>query len=50
MLGAGGSTLALGYVLRGAFRRLAPGIQLVDHDGMGVDGIDMSQAIVPGSI
>ena len=43
MLGAGGGALALGYVLRGAFRCLAPGVQLVDHNGMGVDAMDMSR-------
>ena len=43
MLGTGGGALALGYVLRGALRSLAPGIQVVDHNGMGVDGMDMSR-------
>lgn len=43
MLGAGGGALALGHVLRGAFTCLAPGIRLVDHNGMGVDAADMSR-------
>ena len=42
-LGAGGGAVALSYVLRGAFRCLAPGIQLIDHNGMGVDGMDMGR-------
>jgi hypothetical protein len=43
LIGAGGGALALGYVLRGAFSGPAPGIQFVDHDGMGVDAADMSR-------
>jgi hypothetical protein len=40
--GAGGGALALGYLLRGA-RSPAPGIEPVDHDGMGVDAADMGR-------
>jgi hypothetical protein len=41
-LGGGGGALALGYVLRGAFRWPAPNIRLADHDGcMGVGPGDM---------
>lgn len=43
MLGAGGAGLALGHFLRGAFGWLGPGIRLIDHNGMGVDGMDMSR-------
>ena len=42
-LGAGGGAVALGYALRGALRCLVPGIQLIDHNGMGVDAMDMSR-------
>jgi hypothetical protein len=42
-LGAGGGALAVGYVLRGAVRWLAPGVRLIDHNGMGVDAVDMSR-------
>ena len=41
-LGAGGGALALGYVLRGT-RCSAPGMRLIDHNGMGVDTADMSR-------
>jgi hypothetical protein len=43
VVGAGGGALALGYAVRGGFRWPAPGIQFVDHDGMGVDAADMSR-------
>ena len=39
----GGGALAMGYLLRGILRSPAPGIGLVDHDGMGVDHADMSR-------
>ena len=42
-LGAGGGALALGYVLRGALRWRAPDVGLADHNGMGVDAVDMSR-------
>ena len=42
-LGASGGALAVGYVLRGAVRWPAPGIRLIDHNGMGVDAVDMSR-------
>jgi len=41
-LGAGGGALALGYALRG-IRWSAPGMRLIDHNGMGVDPADMSR-------
>lgn len=41
--GTGSGAVILGYVLRGALRSLAPGIQLIDHNGMGVDPMDMSR-------
>jgi len=43
MLGAGGGALAVGYVLRGALRWRAPALNLLDHDGMGVDAMDMGR-------
>ena len=44
LLGIGvGGALAAGYALRGAIRLLAPGIRLLDHNGMGVDATDMSR-------
>jgi hypothetical protein len=42
-LGASGGALAVGYVLRGAVRWLGPGVRLIDHNGMGVDAVDMSR-------
>jgi hypothetical protein len=42
-LGAGGGAVALGFALRGAIRGLIPGIRLIDHNGMGVDAMDMSR-------
>jgi hypothetical protein len=42
-LGTGAGAIAVGHVLRGARRWLAPGIRLVDHNGMGVDAMDMSR-------
>jgi hypothetical protein len=41
-LGASGGAFALGYLLRG-FRLSALDIRLVDHNGMGVDPVDMSR-------
>lgn len=41
--GTGSGAVILGYVLRDAFRSSAPGIQLIDHNGMGVDATDMSR-------
>ena len=43
MLGAGGGALAVGYVLRGALRWRAPALNLLDHDGMGVDAMDVGR-------
>jgi len=42
-LGTGSGAVILGYALSGALRSLRPGIQLIDHNGMGVDAMDMSR-------
>ncbi len=41
--GAGSGVLALGLTLGGAVRWPAPIVRLIDHNGMGVDGMDMSR-------
>jgi len=42
LIGAGGGALAIGHLLSGVLRP-EPDIELVDHNGMGVDPADMSR-------
>jgi hypothetical protein len=42
-IGAGAGALGVGFVLRSVFRWPVSGIRLIDHNGMGVDGVDMSR-------